>query len=274
MAACSSAPKEPVEVYRQRRLALDQLNQADRETDRGNYERALAMVDEAYRLAVSADDPSMRVRVRLSRGNVFTHLGRGEEALAAYAAALAEAEETGDKELAAICRIYMARSRLLAALAEGGGQAAARDILAQLRPDIQAIKTDMPAAALGWIVAGLAEKELDLWSDAESSLKKALDIHIKERYLELGAYDWYLIASVRSVAGRYDSAFAALNSALELDRRAENTFGLGMDWTALGDVHKQSGDGTASALAYRRAAEIFRSIGLEKEAAEAEQRME
>jgi tetratricopeptide (TPR) repeat protein len=276
MAACSTAPKEPTEVYRQRRLALDQLNQADRETDRGNYERALTMVDEAYRLAVSADDPSMRVRVRLSRGNVFTHLGRGEEAQAAYTAALAEAEEAGDRELAAICRIYMARSRLLAALAEGGAnaQAAARDLLAQLRPDIQAIKTDMPAAALGWIVAGLAEKELGLWSDAESSLEKALDIHIKERYLELGAYDWYLIASVRSMAGRYDSALTALNSALELDRRAENTFGLGMDWTALGDVHKKSGDRAASAQAYRRAAEIFRSIDLEKEAAEAERRVE
>jgi tetratricopeptide (TPR) repeat protein len=233
------------------------------------------MVSEAYRLAVSTDDPSLLVRVRLSRGNVFTHLGRGEEAQAAYTAALAEAEETGDRELAAICRIYMARSRLLAALAEGGNtQAAAREVLAQIRPDIQAIKTDLPAAALGWIVAGLAEKELGLWSDAESSLKKALDIHIKERYLELGAYDWYLIASVRSVAEQYDNARAALNSALELDRRAENTFGLGMDWTALGDVHKKSGDGAASAQAYRRAAEIFRSIGLEKEAAEAERRVE
>jgi tetratricopeptide (TPR) repeat protein len=275
MAACSSAPKGPVEVYRQRRLTQEQLNQADRETDRGNYERALAMVNEAYRLAVSTDDPSLLVRVRLSRGNIFTHLGRGEEAQAAYTAALAEAEETGDKELAATCRIYMARSRLLAALAEGGNtQAAAREILAQIRPDIQAVKTDLPAAALGWIVAGLAEKELGLWSDAESSLKKALDIHIKERYLELGAYDWYLIASVRSVAGRHDTALTALNAALELDRRAENTFGLGMDWTALGDVYKKSGDGAASAQAYRRAAEIFRSIGLEKEAAEAERRAE
>jgi tetratricopeptide (TPR) repeat protein len=274
-AACSSAPDTPVGIDRQRRLAREQLVQAGRETDRGNYEQALTVVEEAYRLAVSTDDPFLLVRVRLSRGNIFTHLGRGEEAQAAYAAALAEAEDTGDKELAAICRIYIARSRLFGALSGvGNAQAAAQEVLDQIRQDIQAVKTDPAAIALGWIVAGLAEKELRQWSGAESSFKKALDIHAKEQYLELAAYDWYLIASVRSVAGQYDGALAALNEALEFDRRTENTYGLGMDWMALGDVYKKSGDGTTSARAYRRAAEIFRSIDLEKDAAEAERRAE
>jgi tetratricopeptide (TPR) repeat protein len=273
-AACSSAPNTPAGVDRQRRLAREQLIQAGRETDRGNYEQALTMVDEAYRLAVSTDDPLLLVRTRLSRGNIFTHLGRGEEAQAAYSAALSEAEGIGDRELAAICRIYITRSRLFGALSRGDAQAAARDVLDQIQQDIQAVRTDPPAIALGWIVAGLAEKELRQWSDAESSLKKALDIHAKEQYLELAAYDWYLIASVRSVAGQYDGALTALNEALEFDRRTENTYGLGMDWMALGDVYKKAGDGAASARAYRRAAEIFRSIGLEKEAAEAEGRAE
>jgi tetratricopeptide (TPR) repeat protein len=273
-AACSSAPKGPVEVNRQRRLAQEQLDQAGRETDRGNYERALALIDEAYRLAAGADDSSLLVRSRLSRGNVFTHLGRGEDARTAYAAALEEAEAAGDRELAAICRIYIARSRLFAALAEGGGAAqdAARTLLAEIHQDIQAVKTDRIAAALGWIAAALAGKELRLWSDAEASLKKALDIHTEEQYLELAAYDWYLIASVRSVAGQYDSALAALNTALDFDRRAENTYGLGMDWMALGDVYKKAGDAANSARAYRRSAEIFRSGGFEKETVEAERR--
>jgi tetratricopeptide (TPR) repeat protein len=274
-AACSSAPDMQVGIDRQRRLAREQLVLAGRETDRGNYDQALTVVEEAYRLAISADDPLLLVRVRLSRGNIFTHLGNGEEAQAAYAAALSEAEGIGDRELSAICRIYITRSRLFGALSRGeNAQAAAREVLDQIRSDIQAVKTDSTAIALGWIVTGLAEKELSQWSDAESSLKKALDIHAKEQYLELAAYDWYLIASVRSVAGQFDSALTALNEALEFDRRTENTFGLGMDWMALGDVYKKSGDGDASVRAYRRSAEIFRSIGLEKEAAEAEQRAE
>jgi tetratricopeptide (TPR) repeat protein len=274
-AACSTAPDMQVGIDRQRRLAREQLVQAGRETDRGNYEQALIVVEEAHRLAISTDDPLLLVRVRLSRGNIFTHLGRGEEAQAAYAAALLEAENIGDRELAAICRIYIARSRLFSALSRGeNAQVAAQEVLDQIRKDIQAVKTDPAAIALGWIVTGLAEKELRQWSGAESSLKKALDIHAKEQYLELAAYDWYLIASVRSVAGQYDSALTALNEALEFDRRTENTFGLGMDWMALGDVYKKSGDEDASVRAHRRSAEIFRSIGLEKEAAEAERRAE
>jgi tetratricopeptide (TPR) repeat protein len=264
-----------VEVYRQRRLSQEHLDRAGRETDRGNYESALALIDEAHRLAAGTDDPPTLIRARLSLGNVFTHLGRGGEAAAAYAEALSEAEKAGDTELAAICRIHIARGRLLAALAgEADAQAVSREVLSQALTELKAVKTDPPSAALAWICAGLARKELRLWSASESALKNALDIHTKGQYLEQAAYDWYLIASVRSVAGQYDSALEALNSALLLDRRAENSYGLGMDWIAIGDVHKKAPAPAKAAQAYRRAAGIFRAAGYEQAALEAEHRQE
>jgi len=101
----------------------------------------------------------------------------------------------------------------------------------------------------------------------------ALSVHEKGRYLEQAAYDWYLIASIRSVAGNYDSAIDALNQALGFDRRAENSFGLAMDWAAMGDVFRKSGNESNAVMSWRRSAEIFRAIGKNALAQEVESRI-
>jgi tetratricopeptide (TPR) repeat protein len=264
--ACSSAPKRPAEVFSVRNMTETQLELANKETDRGHYETALELLAEARRLAVSADDPKLLIRTGLSEGNILFYLGRGEEAQRAWAAALAEAEAAREEELAAVSRIFMARSRLISPSGETPGDGAG-EVRAQVQNEMSKIKS-RSYTALGWTVTGLAEKALGRWDDAESSINKALDIHKKDNYLEQAAYDWYLIASVRSVAGQYAAAREALEEALAYDRRAENTYGLGMDWLALGDVLTKAGDTAGAETAYRRSAEIFRSIGLENEAAE------
>jgi tetratricopeptide (TPR) repeat protein len=266
-AGCSSAPKGPVETRTQRRTALKELETADKEADRGNYENALSLVDGAQRFAVSADDSTLIIRTALSRGNILSYLNRAEEAQAAFDGALAEAERVGDTELAAVSRIYIARSRLLGAAAGSNAAAIAGNLLDQVRKDLSLIKKEQTAAALGWTVIGLAEKALGHWTDAEKGIRNALDIHVKGASLESAAYDWYLIASIRSVSASYQGALDALEEALGYDRRAENTYGLGTDWKAMGDVYTKMGNKTAADMAYRRAAEIFRSINMEKEAA-------
>jgi tetratricopeptide (TPR) repeat protein len=216
------------------------------------------LITEARRLAVSADDPSLIVRTGLSQGTIFAYMGKAGEAQAFFDAALAEAEQAGDTELAAVSRVYIARSRLRG----GGSPGEVRD---QVRRELSLIKTDQTAIALGWTIIGLAEKELGHWNDAEKGIKTALDIHVKGKYLEPAAYDWYLIASVRSVAGQYASALEALENALDYDRRMENTYGLGTDWKAMGDVYTKMGNTAGAENAYRRSAEIFRSINRETE---------
>jgi tetratricopeptide (TPR) repeat protein len=138
---------------------------------------------------------------------------------------------------------------------------------------MNALKDKRLYTALAWTVIGLAEKECRRYAEAEKALKNSLDIHTRERHLEQAAYDWYLLASVRSVAGQYTEAQAALKEALNYDRRAENSYGLGMDWLAIGDIHTKTGDTILSSAAYRRAALIFRSINLEADALIAEAKL-
>ncbi|MDR0690001.1 MAG: tetratricopeptide repeat protein [Spirochaetaceae bacterium] len=268
LGSCSSAPKRPAELFTVRNETETQLNLANRAAERGNYEGALTFLGEARRLAASTDRPPLLIRVWLSQGNVLFSLGRIEEARALWNAALAEAERAGEGELAAAGRIHMAR----AALILGEDSAAPEKIIAAVTEDLVRLKSDKLNSALGWTVIGLAEKERGRWTEAENALEKALVIHEQERYLELAAYDWYLIASVRSVSGRYGPALEALSQALVLDRRAENSYGLGMDWLAMGEVYKKAARRDEALAAYRRSAEIFRAIDLEKEAAEAERR--
>jgi tetratricopeptide (TPR) repeat protein len=271
---CSSAPKGQQDVRTQRRTARSQLEAANKETDRGNYPNALTLINEARRLAISADDSVLLVRAGLSRGNIYSYMDRPGDAQADFGLALAEAERIGDTELAAISRIYIARSRLLSAVNSAESRnAGLEEIRDQVRKELGLIKKEQTAAALGWTVIGLAEKELGRWTEAENAVKSALDIHTKEKFLESAAYDWYLIASIRSVAGQYIPALKALDEALALDRRTENTYGLGSSWKAIGDVYNKAENTPAAEIAYRRSAEIFRSINLEKEALGAEKKI-
>ena len=270
LAACSSAPKRPAETYTVRNMAETQLELANKAADRGNYEGALDLLQEARRLAVSADNPNLLIRTELSRGNIQFYLGRADEARDIWNAALSEAEKAGEGELAAVSRIYMARSRLLGSAIS---PAEAEEVETQVSREIAVIQSNKLYTALGWTVIGLAEKERRRWAEAEDAIKNALDIHTKDNYLELAAYDWYLIASVRSMAGQYAAAQEALALALGFDRRAENSYGLGMDWLAVGDVHKKAGEIPEAEAAYRRSAAIFRAIDLEREAAAAEERI-
>ncbi|MDR3130879.1 MAG: hypothetical protein LBU18_04965 [Treponema sp.] len=274
LSACSSAPARPAEIVLTRSAAAALLEQANREADRGNYEAALSRAQEARRMAVSVDDPPLRIMTGLSIGNSLFFLNRQDDADAAWRSALEDAEAEGGAELAAVCRIYRARWDLLSALAQtdGGERPGMEEIRSQVQAELGVIKTDRLSAALGWIVTGLAEKELGRYREAEAALKKALALHEEDLYLEQAAYDWYLIASVFSVAGRYAEAEAALIEALRFDRRAENVYGLGKDWLALGDVLTKAGGQNHAAAAYQRAAEIFESGGFETEAEAARRR--
>jgi tetratricopeptide (TPR) repeat protein len=141
-----------------------------------------------------------------------------------------------------------------------------------VRVALARIKNDALGEALGWTVIGLAEKELRRFAEAENALKKALAIHVGGNYLEQAAIDWYLIASVHSVAGNYDAALDALEQALAYDRRSENSYGLGKDWLARGDVLSKAGRRSEATAAWHRAGEIFNSAALPAEAETAAKR--
>ena len=254
---CSSAPKRPAENFTGRNIAVSQLNLADHAANQGHYEDALLLLEEARRLALATDDPSLRIKTSVNKGNYLFSLGRHDEAFREWENAAREADASGEQVLAALARIYSIRASIVLLATD----ASAEDLLRRLDRETAAVKSDQLADAAALVTRSLAEKHLKRWTQAESTAKQALAIHEKNLYLEDAAYDWFLIASIRSVAGNYNTAVEALNEAIRLDRRAENSFGLASSWQALGEVYQKAGRTADSGSAYIRAAEIFRAIG-------------
>jgi len=253
-ALCSSAPKDTGDVNKTRKDAEVQLEQGNAAADRGNYSAAVVFVNEARRLAVITDNSSLLIRAGISLGNVLFAMGNAEGASEAWNKALDEAEFAEYRELAAVCRVHVARGKLIS-------QSAAQSVRDEVTRELAGIKTEPMYIAYAWTVKGLAEKEMGRYAAAEDDVKKALAIHEKERSLELAAYDWFMIASFRSLSGNPAGAIKALESAIEYDRRTENSWGLANDWQAMGDVQKKAGNQKASRAAYSRAAAIFRALG-------------
>jgi len=268
--ACSSQPKKTGDMYDLRTHAELQLDLGNKQADRGNLETALILLDDAVRLAIAADSSGLRIRTRLSHSNVLFSLDRGEEAAAGWNEALAEAERAGNAEWAAMCRVYIERGKLLSP----DGKNDAESVRDEVRRALGLIKSDRFSVAFAWTVLGLAEKELGHYADAEAAVRRGLEIHEKDLLFELAAYDWYTIASFRSLSGDYQGALQALEKAIVFDRRTENSWGLASDWRALGDVHHKAGNPDAARAAYLRAAEIFRAMGNEAAAEQTLSRLE
>jgi tetratricopeptide (TPR) repeat protein len=264
LAACSSPPKNPGEVYILHRYAETQLEAGNKQADRGGLEDALRTLDEVMNLAIALDDPSLRVRAGLSRSNVLFSMGRKQEAVEGWNLALVEAEGAGNNELAAVCRIHSARGRLLSP----EGKSSAQSVRDEVDRNMALVKSDRLYTAFAWMVIGLAEKEMGRYAPAEAAVRRSLEIHEKDRYFELAAYDWFMIASFRSLSGDYRGARQALETSIVFDRRVENSWGLASDWRALGDVLQKAGDRAAARAAYLRSAEIFRAIEDEASAEE------
>ena len=265
LSACSTAPKKTGETYDLRRRAESQLELGNKQANHGNLDNALLFLNEAWRLAALTDDPGLRVRTGLSRGNVLFSLGHRDEAAAGWNDALAEASQMGNGELAAVCRIHISRGRLLSP--NGGEQA--QSVRDEVSRDLTLIKSERQYVAFAWTVVALAERELGRYAAAETALRRSLDIYEKDFNLELAAYSWFLIASSRSLSGNYGGARQALEAAIAFDRRVENSWGLANDWRAMGDVQTKAGNREAARTAYTRAAEIFRALGYEEAAAAA-----
>lgn len=279
LVSCSSAPKRPPEVFTNRNAAAGQLEMGNRSLARSDYVNAHIFFEEAWKLAVSTDDPESRMRVRLAWGNAWYNQGNLDKARSLWQAALDEATESGYPNMAGAARIYLARGTLAEGNSSERLDADERKRRAEtagevVRNELSSIRGNDLYLAFAWKVLGLAEKELGNFAEAESAIGRALDIHEKGRYLEDAAYDWYLIASVRSKAGNTEQALQALDRAIGFDRRAENANGLGMSWMAKGLLEQRRGDASRARAAYERAHEIFRAAFIEAGAEEARRKLE
>ena len=246
---------------------------ANHNANRGRYDDALLILENARRLALSTDDPSLRIRTSISRGNILFSLDRRNEAFIEWENAAAEGDIEGYAVLAALARIHLIRARLMLLEHEADGKTAAGELKTLLEREMAAVSSDPHAASIGFITLGLAEKQMERWAEAENAVRRAYVFHERNMHLEEAAYDWFLIGSIRSLSGNYDSALEALRTAIRFDRRAENGFGLASSWQAMGEVYQKAGRTGESEAAFRRAAEIYRAIDLNGHAEQLEGRL-
>jgi len=265
--SCSTSPKDTGDVYILRPQAEEGLESANKEAAKGNFEIALSLLTGYKRNAIITDDISLIVRVCLSRGNVLFSLGRIDEAFQEWDYALGEALLTGDQELLSVSRIFYARGNLLS------GKAPVQSVLDEVNRESVNVKKNRLYIAFSWQVKGLALSELERWNEAETAMKQSLAIHDKDKRLENAAYDWYIIASIRSLAGNTAGALQALDMSIAIDRRIENSWGLASSWRAKGDVFRKIGREQDALNAYLRSREIYSAIGNIAEAAEVDRRI-
>jgi tetratricopeptide (TPR) repeat protein len=266
--SCSSAPKNPGDVYTLRSNAESMLEAGNRDAGRGNFENALLLLDGCERSAILADDPSLIIRSRLSRGNVLFSMGQTGEAFTEWEYAVDEAQKLGNAELLSVSRIFNARGGLIS------GRTGAQAVFDEVNRESVNIKNDRLYLAFSWQVKGLALRALGSYREAENAVKRSLEIHEKDRYIENASYDWYTIASIRSLAGDTAGAIAALDASIALDRRIENSWGLAASWRAKGDVYRKASRHNEADEAYRRALAIYLAMANEHEAAETERKLE
>lgn len=252
--SCSSAPKNTGDVYHTRRQAEQSLDSGNKEAGRGNFENALILITESKRKAIICDDLSLITRCSISRGNVLFSMDRTDEAFAEWEQAIAEAQRLGNAELLAASKIYRARGNLVT------GREGAQSVLDEVTRESANIKNYRLYIAFSWQVRGLALRALGSYREAEEALKRSLAIHEAGKYLENASFDWYSIASVRSLAGNTTGAIQALESAIVIDRRIENSWGLAASWKAMGDVLKKAGREQEAEDAYERSGNIYAAM--------------
>jgi tetratricopeptide (TPR) repeat protein len=255
LSSCSTAPKNSGDVNVLRKSAEVGLESANKAAGQGNFINARDLLMGYKKQAVLADDSSLLIRICLSYGNVLLSLGKTDEAYAELDQAVAEAQKLGDKELLSVTRIFRARGNLLS------GKASAQSVLDEVNREIGNIKTNKLYIAYSWQTKGLAQRDLNSYTEAEASIKKSLEINEQEKALENASYDWYTIASIRSMAGNTAGALQALDSAIKIDRRIENSFGLAANWRAVGDIYRKMGKNDDALEAYKRSRAIYDALG-------------
>ncbi len=261
-ASCSSAPKAPPIVLETRNQAAQFVLLGAKALREGQTASARTFYTEAYRLYTATDDAEGRIRA-------LDGLGRLPEASAAdlWRTAAEVAADSADAKLVALASLLDAELKLRSA-----DEADLRRALETARGGARILSDQSRDSARALRLAGAAAKALNDYPLALDLLDQAAGIDLKDKAFIEYASDRYIAASVHSKAGDYPAARAALQDALESDRRAEHPAGIGGDYFAHGLIAEKTGDASAASRYFGRAAEVFRAARLDDRAAEAESR--
>lgn len=257
--ACSSAPKkEAARSFGIKNDAADYTKLGDGYFFQGQYGTAMQFYLNALEANLSVDNISGSIASRNSLGRSYLALGQLDSAERELGDAIQDARASGMNELIALSlanmgELYYTRGELDRAdqyFTEAASLVNDRDITKSVVLHNQG-------------VLALAKGELE---QAERYLLAAASLNDKaKRWIEY-ASNCYMMATLYKAHDRLPEAIIWANRALEADKIAENSLGIGSDLQALGKLSMAIGQKEAAFDYYRRAFGLWLSVGREAEA--------
>jgi tetratricopeptide (TPR) repeat protein len=264
-AACSSAPPAPDAVFEKRNQASRNLESGNRHFREARYAEAL----EFYALALDGytamDDSEGRVTALNSIGKVFFlsgdvparagGVGNTERAFSSYREAYSLA-----KRLESPRFVLQSANNLAEVHIRRGENAAALELLEDTLGQRGVRDFSSLELAVLYHNTALVLRNLERYGEALEAAMRARDMNRgAKRFGEL-ASNYYIMSSIYFRQGVLGEARGAAGSALEYDKRMENSLGIAEDLLALGSIEEKGGDVSAAYDMYKRAFLVYRSL--------------
>lgn len=247
---CSSAPDPSEDTTEILSQANEYLSTGSEYFARGENVVALQFYELALQSYLSIDDVTSAAVAYSSIGAVLSATGRIDEARQSLDEAYGLASALGEQALSAQVNINrgelelragdveLARSFLEAALLEEAGLA------------------DGDRALLFHNLGAVYARDNDA-TRASTLIARALELNENEGRWSEAASNYYMLASLASRAGDHDRAYELAQTALEYDKRAENSIGIAIDLEALAAIEEHRGNLESSYQYLVRAVRVY-----------------
>ena len=261
LVSCSSAPKAPDQTTEKKNRAAEYTEAGNAYFSEGRYRQALQFFNLALNDNISVDNEEGIARSYNSIGKVYLAAGYLEEADQQFRRARAQAEKLGDPLL-----IAQSKNNLAEAYLERGQLEEAEVLLEEATA---AIEGQEAAAELAIIYHNLGSvyKKRGMLQEAIRYFSRALELNTGlKRYAEM-ASNHYMIASIHSKREDYAAARASIDLALGLDKRVENSIGIGKDLLARGIIEEKAGNNELAYESYEKSLQVYQAMHLYRAAA-------
>ncbi len=236
MVGCAGLPREPEPVTRQANRASQYLTFGNSALDRGEFEEASEFFRIALEHAHSVDDQERVAAAYNGIGRAHRATGATDRASTYFDLAVEAAEPAESKRHATEARCHLAMIAL-----DSHGPDEARVMLNAALEGLDRREHPIERAIVlhHMGITYVREDEVDL---AEEHLRSALEINRRQGDDRTRrASNKYMLASVYSTRGEYDTAFEWAKGALELDKLVENSRGIMDSLHALGRISYRAG---------------------------------
>lgn len=266
---CFSEPKN-VEIRDKRQQAEYFLQEGKKSLFNGLFEKSQELFQQGKTIALSVDDASLISSFYLAellsyfslytQGNTLEKQNFMEATENLLTQAETWAKQSNNKELLSLCSLYRIRFNLLFEK-----NLVISTLIKQAEKNRTVLqKNPYNEGTLDFLIGDLYKGDKK-YSMAEKYYKRALHSFEKSQNLSELALCWYHIGQVRSLGGNRKEALEAIKNAISYDRKAENSYGLGLDYYILGIILTKGktspADKTMAKNYFLQSAIIFDSAG-------------